>query len=185
SLEGVALAPDVTVSQAEIGLDTLTFMKMVLTEFAGALEEVVGPEETAGYVNGVASNVADWLNATYHNALGPELFTVERIAHVLADLRTRIDGTYTVRSVSADKIVLANAPGLFGAGAEGTHALCQMSATVFGRFAAENTGYARIEHAPATDNAASSCNVTIHFRQSDDLRPGEREYFRVDELHFG
>jgi hypothetical protein len=52
---------------------------------------------------------------------------------------------------------------------------------VFGRIAASNLGYARVDIDESIAQGHAGCLVTVHLRPSDDAASGAREYFSDDD----
>ena len=168
-----------TVAQIEVGLDREIFFRRMLRELAGTIEAIVGVEEALGYVSAVGAAIGDWINAAYHAQMGPEDFDLSTVAAVFVDLKNRIDGGFYVVSVDPQKIVLGNSRCPFGDDVHDRPSLCMMTSNVFGRIAADNLGYARVDLEETIARGAERCHITVHLVPLKDARPDEREYFRV------
>ena len=167
------------VSQTEVGLDRDIFFRRMLRELSGTIEAIVGVEQASGYVSAVGAAIGDWINEAYHAQMGPEDFDLETVAAVFVDLKSRIDGGFYVVSVDARKIVLGNSRCPFGDDVHDRPSLCMMTSNVFGRIAADNLGYARVELEETIARGAERCHIIVHLVRREDARPDEREYFRV------
>lgn len=148
------------------GLDKDTFMRSLIRELAGILEETVGEHEAAAYVNHVALLMGRSLNADYRAALGTDRLGTEQIASVLVHLKKRIDGGFTVESMDEDGITLVNSACPFGEKVIGRPSLCRMTANVFGHIAAENRGYARVAIEEAIARGDGRCRVVVAFART-------------------
>ena len=166
-------------AQAEVGLDRDVFFRRMLRELAGTIEAIVGREEASGYVAAVGAAMGDWINAAYHAEMGPEDFDLEAVAAIFVDLKRRIDGGFYIVSVEPDRIVLRNERCPFGPDVLGRPSLCMMTSNVFGRIAADNLGYARVELDETIAEGAHECQIVVHLSQRGNADPDEREYFRL------
>ena len=83
------------------------FLRNLLRELAGTLEEVVGLEESAGFISVVGQRIGDGINEDYKRALALPVLSREQVSQVLVDLKRRIDGQFYVIEESDEKIVSA------------------------------------------------------------------------------
>lgn len=165
------------VSDLDVGLERDGFLRTLLRELAGTLQDVVGVEEASGYISVVGAAVGEKLDATYRSALQVRQLSREQVAEVLVDLKQRIKGDFYVAEEREDRIVFAGRSCPFGAYVEGRPALCMMTSNVFGYIAAENLGYARVDIDQAIARGDPGCRVTVFLTPSD-LDSSAREYFR-------
>ena len=156
-----------------IARDTEQFLKELLRELAGVLEDAVGLEEAEGFISLVGGRIGQAMDAEYKTALGQSTLDVERVGEVLVDLKARIDGGFSVESISAEKVVLVNTRCPFGEYVKGRESLCMMTSNVFGRIAANNLGYARVDIQESIARGNPGCRVEVF------LEPGVegREYY--------
>jgi predicted ArsR family transcriptional regulator len=166
------------VSGADVPLDRDVFLRQLLRELAGTLENVVGLQEAAGYISVVGGAIGDKLDAEYRQALGADTLSREQVIGVLIDLKRRIEGDFFLEEDREDRIVLGNRVCPFGEYVNGRPSLCMMTSNVFGSIAAENLGYARVEIAEALALGHRGCRVIVHLKPSENPEPGAREYFR-------
>lgn len=165
------------VSDLDVGLERDGFLRTLLRELAGTLQDVVGVEEASGYISVVGAAVGEKLDATYRSALQVGQLSREQVAEVLVDLKQRIKGDFYVAEEREDRIVFAGRSCPFGEYVEGRPALCMMTSNVFGYIAAENLGYARVDIDQAIARGDPGCRVTVFLTPSD-LDSSAREYFR-------
>lgn len=167
------------VEQAPIDLNRDLFLRTLIRELAGTLEEVVGLDEASGYISVVGQSMGHQMNRDYRLALGTERLSRSQVAEVLVDLKRRIEGSFFVVEESDDKIVLGNSRCPFAEKVEGRPAMCMMTSNVFGSIAAENLGYAKVELKETIAEGAPGCRVVVHLRPTAEALtvPG-REYFR-------
>jgi predicted ArsR family transcriptional regulator len=154
------------------------FMRSVIRELVGILEQTVGDREAAAYVNYVGLALGRVLNSEYRAAFAEDKLDARRVAMVLVDLKARIDGGFSIESMDAEKIVLVNTACPFGDKVIGRPSLCRMTANVFGHIAAENLGYARVRIDEAIARGDTRCRVTVVIAQPDaPAGKGESEFF--------
>lgn len=162
--------------QADIPLDRDNFLRTLLRELSGSLQDVVGLEDASGYISVVGGAIGSQLDTTYRQALGVDQLDRQQIAEVLVDLKQRIQGDFYVHEEREDRIVFASRSCPFGEYVLGRPSLCMMTSNVFGRIAANNNGYAGVDIERAIARGDSGCLVTVHLKPSDDNRG--QEYFR-------
>ena len=171
--------PFVTITRARIDLDRDLFFRRMLRELAGTIEAIVGREEASGYVAAVGAAMGDWINAAYHAEMGPDDFDLQTVASVFIDLKRRIEGGFYVISLDSKRIVLGNRQCPFGEHVFDRPSLCMMTSNVFGRIAADNLGYARVQLDETIAQGAPECRIIVHLVRDQDAEPHEREYFRL------
>ena len=166
-------------SRADVSLDRDVFFRRMLRELAGTIEAIVGIDEASGYVAVVGAAIGDWINAAYHAEMGPEDFDLETVASVFVDLKDRIEGGFYIMAIEPERIVLGNTRCPFGDDVADRPSLCMMTSNVFGRIAADNLGYARVELAETIAEGAERCHIVVHLTPREDAPPNDREYFRL------
>lgn len=168
------------ISTAEVALDHDGFMRNVLRELSGSLQEIVGMEEASGYISLVGTAVGEQIDKDYRRALAVERLERDQIPLVLVDLKRRIGGDFYVIEESEDRLVLGNRACPFGAAVEGRPSLCMMTANVFGHITAQNLGYARVAIERAIARGDAGCRVVVHFRpkEGDQTAVEGDEFFR-------
>jgi predicted ArsR family transcriptional regulator len=164
-------------SELNVGLERDGFLRTLLRELAGTLQEVVGIEEASGYISVVGAAVGEKLDTTYRSALQVEQLSRAQVAEVLVDLKQRIKGDFYVAEEREDRIVFASRSCPFGEYVEGRPALCMMTSNVFGYIAAENLGYARVHIDEAIARGDPGCRVTVFLTPAAE-DGAAREYFR-------
>ena len=173
------IAPLEAPSRADVMLDRDVFFRRMLRELAGTIEAIVGIEEASGYVSAVGAAIGDWINAAYHAEMGPEDFDLETIAAVFVDLKDRIEGGFYIIAIEPERIVLGNTRCPFGDDVADRPSLCMMTSNVFGRIAADNLGYARVELNRTIAQGDERCHIVVRLTPREDASPDEREYFRL------
>src|SRR4051794_23431738 len=101
-------SPLPVIRDLDIGLERDEFVRTLLRELAGTLQDVVGLDEASGFVSVVGQRIGDQINSRYTAAAGVPAPTRGQVAEVLVDLRRRIQGDFHVVEESDDRIVLGN-----------------------------------------------------------------------------
>lgn len=167
------------ISNLDLPLDRDIFLRSLLRELAGTLEEVVGHEEAAGYISVVGQRIGDQINASYTRALAVESLSATQVAQVLVNLKRRIEGDFYLIEQDDEKIVLGNRACPFGDKVVNRPALCMMTSNVFGVIAAENLGYAKVDIQESIAQGQAGCRVVVYLKPTEEAQAGwGREYFK-------
>jgi predicted ArsR family transcriptional regulator len=170
----------------DLPLDRDRFMRTLLRELAGTLQDVIGLEDASGFVSVVGQNMGRQIDHDYRKALGAKRLGREQVAQVLVDLKARIAGDFYIVEQDDEKIVLGNRACPFGEKVMDRPALCMMTSNVFGSIAAENLGYAKVELGETIAAGFPGCRVIVHRRPSAAAEAASgREYFGGDEVTAG
>lgn len=161
----------------EIRLERDIFLRRLLRELAGTLQEVVGIEEASGYISVVGAAMGEHIDAEYRRAISVDRLSREQVAAVLIDLKRRINGDFYIVEETEDCIVLGNRACPFGDLVLGRPSLCMMTSNVFGSIAAQNLGYAGVALEKTIAQGHSECRVVVHLRPREHASPSDREYF--------
>ena len=163
----------------DVPLDRDVFLRSLIRELAGTLEDVVGLREASGFISVVGQNIGAAIDAEYKRALGVERLSREQVAGVLVDLKRRIEGDFHVVSSDDEKIVLGNRVCPFAEKVVGRPSMCMMTSNVFGSIAAQNLGWAKVELQETIARGDRGCRVVVHLQPSPstEAAPG-REYHR-------
>lgn len=178
-------APTVTggpLTHLHVPLTRDIFMRTLIRELAGTLQEVVGLEDASGFVSVVGQAMGREMDKDYRAALQVDSLTREQVADVLVDLKRRIQGDFYIVEQDDEKIVLGNRACPFAEKVLGRPAMCMMTSNVFGSIAAENLGYAKVELRETIAAGSHQCRVVVHLKPTPeaDAAPG-REYVRGEE----
>jgi hypothetical protein len=84
------------IAEASVPLNRDVFLRTLIRELAGTLEEVVGLSDASGYISVVGRKIGEQLNSDYKAALGTSSLTREQVAAVLVDLKRRIQGDFYI-----------------------------------------------------------------------------------------
>ncbi len=168
-----------SLAQLDVPLERDVFLRTLIRELSGTLQDVVGLEEASGFVSVVGQRVGDQINESYKAALQVSELSREQVAQVLVDLKRRIRGSFYVIEEDDEKIALGNKDCPFAEKVLGRPSMCMMTSNVFGVIAAENLGYAKVTLEKTIAAGDGECKVIVY------LRPGTdsdgvvgREYFQ-------
>lgn len=162
-----------------LSLERDIFLRTLIRELTGTLQDVVGLDEASGFISVVGQRIGDQVNEDYKAALAIPKLSREQVSEVLVDLKRRIQGDFYVIEEDEDKIVLGNRACPFGEKVVGRPALCMMTSNVFGVVAAENLGYGRVVLEETIAEGAQGCRIVVHLKppaEGDDQ--SGREYFK-------
>lgn len=168
------------IQDANISLDRDTFLRNLLRELAGTLEDVVGLQEASGFISVVGQRIGDQINADYKDSLQVDSLTREQVADVLVDLKRRIKGDFYILQQSDEKIVLGNRVCPFGDRVLDRPSMCMMTSNVFGAVAADNLDYAKVSLNETIARGHGRCIVTVYLKPTEEARQANgREYFKA------
>ena len=172
-----ATAPPV--SSLPLSLERDNFLRSLIRELSGTLQDVIGLEEASGFVSVVGQRVGEQINESYKAALALPELSREQVGEVLVDLKRRIKGDFYIIEEDDEKIVLGNRACPFGDKVEGRPAMCMMTSNVFGVIAAENLGYSRVVLEETIAEGAPGCRVVVHLKPpAEGQQQLGREYFK-------
>jgi hypothetical protein len=173
-------ADETPISDLPVPLDRDVFMRNLIRELAGVLEDVVGLREAAGYFSVVGQSIGRQMNSDYCGACGVPQLTRGQVADVLVDLKRRINGDFYIIEETEDRIVLGNRACPFGDKVIGRPSMCMMTSNVFGVIAAENLGYSRVELQETIASGHAGCRVVVYLRPTPEALAAEgREYYQT------
>ena len=168
-----------TAAEADIPLERDVFLRTLIRELSGTLQEVVGLEDASGFVSVVGQRVGDQLNETYKSALAVENLSPGQVRDVLLDLKKRIQGDFFVIQEDEEKIVFGNRACPFAEKVVGRPAMCMMTSNVFGVIAAENLGYSKVVLEQTIADGDPGCRVVVHLKPTPAAEAAKgREYFK-------
>jgi predicted ArsR family transcriptional regulator len=161
----MTMATDVRkVMTADVALERDVFLRTLLRELAGTLQDVVGLEEASGFISVVGQRMGSQINASYQQALQVDKLDRRQVADVLVDLKRRIRGEFFIIEEDEEKIVLGNRVCPFADKVIGRPAMCMMTSNVFGSIAADNLGYAKVVLDETIAQGAAGCRVTVYLK---------------------
>ncbi len=173
------LSPLPVISELSVPLERDVFLRTLLRELAGTLQDVVGLEEASGFISVVGQRIGDQINAAYKTALNVSGLSREQVAEVLVDLKRRIEGDFFIVEQDDEKIVLGNRACPFAEKVIGRPALCMMTSNVFGVIAADNLGYSKVVIEKAIARGDAGCRVVVYLKATPEAEAAAgREYFQ-------
>ena len=162
-----------------IPLERDIFLRTLVRELAGTLQEVVGIEEASGFVSVVGRRVGGQINQDYKSALNVSVLSREQVAEVLVDLKRRIQGDFYIIEQDDEKIIFGNRRCPFEDKVVDRPAMCMMTSNIFGSIAAENLGYAKVVLEETIAMGAPGCRVVVHLKPNNEAKAAKgREYFK-------
>lgn len=167
-----------SVRQADISLERDVFLRSLIRELSGTLQDVVGLQEASGFVSVVGQRMGEQINESYRQALALPQLDREQVAEVLVDLKRRIQGDFYVISEDEDRIVLGNRACPFAEKVLGRPAMCMMTSNVFGVIASENLGYAKVALEETIAEGHAQCRVVVYLNPDTAAAAAGRDYFK-------
>jgi predicted ArsR family transcriptional regulator len=165
------------INSANVHLERDVFLRTLIRELAGTLQDVVGLEEASGFISVVGQRMGTQINEDYKNALAVSRLDRAQVANVLVDLKRRIQGEFFVLEETDEKIVLGNRRCPFAEKVIGRPAMCMMTSNVFGSIAAQNLGYAKVMLEETIAQGAAGCKVTVFLKPTREAEVAQgREY---------
>ncbi|MEB3210482.1 MAG: methanogen output domain 1-containing protein [Leptolyngbyaceae bacterium] len=163
-----------------IPLERDVFLRNLIRELSGVLQDVVGLEETSGFISVVGQNIGRQLDHDYKAALEVSQLTQEQVVDVLINLKQRIRGDFFIIEQTNEKIILGNRACPFGEKVIDRPAMCMMTSNVFGSIAADNLGYAKVELQETIAMGAPGCRVVVYLKPTPEAETSQgREYFKA------
>lgn len=176
-MEPPASTPSVAMEDLHIPLERDVFLRTLIRELSGTLQDVVGMEEASGFISVVGQRVGDQINESYKRALEVSSLSREQVARVLVDLKQRIQGDFFIVEESDEKIILGNRACPFAEKVVGRPALCMMTSNVFGVIAAENLGYSKVSIERSIALGDVECRVVVYLKPTPETAAAAgREY---------
>lgn len=170
---------ETSVTDIRLPLDRDVFLRTLIRELAGTLQDIVGLEEASGFISVVGQNIGRQIDHEYRVALGAMQLTPEQVVDVLVDLKQRIKGDFYIIEQTDEKLVFGNRACPFAEKVIDRPAMCMMTSNVFGSIAAENLGYAKVELQETIAKGAPLCRVVIYLKPTPEAEASHgREYFK-------
>ena len=168
--------------EIEIPLNRDNFMRSMIRELSGTLQEVVGLEEASGFISVVGQTMGHQINEDYKKAIGVDKLSRPLVTEALIDLKARINGDFYLIEMDDEKIVLGNRACPFGAKVQDRPAMCMMTSNVFGSITADNLGYAKVVLAETIANGSPSCRVILYLSKTPESDAADgREYYGIPD----
>ena len=168
------------VDAAKAPLDRDVFLRNLIRELAGMLEEVLGINEASCLMSIVGQTLGDQIDRDYKQALAVSNLTREQITDLLVDLNRRIRSKFYVVEQDENKIAFANRGCPFGNEVACPHSLCTITSNILGVIVAENLGYAKVELQQTIAKGQPACRVVVHLNPTPEAEAADgREYLKA------
>ena len=162
-------------------LERDVFLRTLIRHLAGALQDVVGLNEAAGFISIVGQRMGDEIADAYKEALSVEALDRDLVRDVCLDLKRRIQGDFYIISEDDEKIVFGNRACPFAEKVAGRGALCMMTSNVFGTIAAQNLGYGKVVLEQTIARGDPGCRVVLYLKKTEAAEEADgREYLRSE-----
>lgn len=167
------------IENLDVPLERDVFMRTLIRELSGTLEDVIGTDEASGFISVVGRNMGNQINEDFKKALQVENLDRHQVGKVLVDLKRRIKGDFYIVEETDEKIVLHNRKCPFGDKVFDRPSMCMMTSNVFGFIAAENLDYAKVELNETIAEGDGRCVVTVYLKPTEEAESADgREYFK-------
>ncbi len=169
-----------SLKKLDLPLERDVFLRTLVRELSGVLEEVVGLEQAKGFISIVGQNIGEWINSEYCHKLNVERLNQQQVIDVLVDLKERIQGDFYLMSQNEEKIILGNKTCPFADKVKDRTSLCMMTSNVFGYITSQNLGYAKVCLEETIAKGDAGCHVVIYLTpQNAEAQEKEgNEYYR-------
>jgi predicted ArsR family transcriptional regulator len=168
------------VDAANVPLDRDVFLRNLIRELAGTLEEVLGINEASCFMSIVGQTLGDQIDHDYKRAIAVSNLTREQVIDLLVDLNRLIGSKFYVIEQDENKIVLANRACPFGNEVACPPSLCTITSNIFGVIVAENLGYAKVELQQTIGKRQPGCRVVVHLNPTPEAEAADgREYLKA------
>jgi PAS domain S-box-containing protein len=166
-----------------IALDRDSFMRHLIAGLGHLNEGILGSEVAGAYIMNVGLSMGAAIEAQYRQFWGIERpLTLDEYAHVIVDLKQKIQGNFSLVSKDPAKVVVRTTSCPFDAVVRQSPSLCFMTSSVFGGIAARNFGYAKVVLHQRIALGDPGCYVTIHLQRTPEaLASMGKEYFPASE----
>ncbi|MEH2405883.1 methanogen output domain 1-containing protein [Nostoc sp.] len=154
-----------SIATLNLSLERDIFLRTLIRELSGTLQDVVGLEEASGFISVVGERMGRQINQDYKSALEVSNLSRKQVVDVLIDLKRRIQGDFYIIEQNDEKIVFGNRVCPFAEKVLNRPAMCMMTSNVFGTIAANNLGYAKVELQETIAQGASGCRVIRQQKQ--------------------
>ncbi|HEC75243.1 MAG TPA: transcriptional regulator [Methylophaga aminisulfidivorans] len=169
----------IDISKLDIPLERDGFLRELLRQLSGTLQDVVGLEEAQGFITLVGQKMGELINDEYKAALNEDNLTREHVSVILADLKQRIQGDFKIITEDPHKIIFQGNTCPFAEKVIDRPSLCMMTSNVFGTIASQNLGYAKVSLEETIARGARGCRVVVYLSENDESVMAEGiEYYK-------
>jgi PAS domain S-box-containing protein len=166
-MDGKQLEPFLT----PIVLDRDLFMRRLIAALGYLNEGILGSDLTGAYILNVGLSMGAAIEEEYKRFWGIDrCLTLDEYAHVIVDLKQKIQGNFSLVSKDAFKVVVRTTSCPFDTLVRQSPSLCFMTSSVFGGIAARNFGYAKVVLHQRIALGDPGCYVTIHLQRTPEAQ---------------
>src|SRR5579875_3142766 len=162
-----------------IPLDRDIFMRRLITSLGHLNEGILGSDLTGAYIMNVGLSMGDAIEEEYKRFWGIDRsFTLDEYAHVIVDLKQKIQGNFSLVSKDPQKVVVRTTSCPFDSLVHQSPSLCFMTSSVFGGIAARNFGYAKVVLHQRIALGDDGCYVSVYLQPTPEAEAAVgKEYF--------
>lgn len=139
------------------------FLNTLIGSLAETIENVVGLKDAEAFIGIVGRRMGQYEEVRLPSTVSRE---PADLAEHLRRFKESIGGDFRVESVEGTRIVFTNKRCPFASQVVGRPSLCMMTTNVFGRAAADATGYARVKVAEALARGDERCRVIVDLERN-------------------
>ena len=154
--------------------DRADFLNRMVGTLSETIEDFIGLEDAEHFIGIVGRRIGNSELADF--PMGEKVDAAGLARHLTA-FKARIGGGFAIESIDGDTITLVNTRCPFGKEAVGRPSLCQMTVNVFGRVAANATGFARVSVPEALSRGDQRCRVTVKLTHAKDADDDGQDFF--------
>ncbi len=161
-----------------IALDRDAFMRRLIASLGHLNEAILGSDVAGAYIMNVGLSMGAAIEAEYKRFWGIDRpLTLDEYAHVIVDLKRKIQGNFSLVSKSPEKVVVRTTSCPFDAFVRESPSLCFMTSSVFGGIAARNFGWAKVVLHQRIALGDPGCYVSVYLQRTPEaLAAVGREY---------
>lgn len=141
------------------------FLNTLIGTLSETIEGVVGLDDAETFIGIVGRRMGQSARARIGVAEG---VTPAQVADHLMRFKHSIGGTFRIDSIDGTRITFSNGSCPFAEEAKGRPSLCMMTTNVFGRVAADATGFARVNVMESLARGDDRCLVTVDLEWDDE-----------------
>ncbi|WP_349407396.1 methanogen output domain 1-containing protein [Pseudalkalibacillus sp. SCS-8] len=140
------------------------FLSKLITQYAHLHGRTVG-KHAEEYIKQIGIKTGEWIESFYSGQ--DEVWSVDRYAEVIVDLKNSIGGHFQIDEVHDDHVIVKAKDCPFGEVVKDAPHLCMMTSSVFGGIAARRFGFGKVNLRKRIATGDSGCEVAIYFKPTD------------------
>ena len=147
------------------GMSREDFFNTMIGTLCETIEDVVGVGDAEAFIGIVGRRMGNSAFAQVHGE-GPT--DPRQLGEHLVAFKESIGGNFRVEAVEGSRITFTNDRCPFAEQADGRPSLCMMTTNLFGRVAADATGYARVKVLESLSRGHGRCHVTVDLERGSE-----------------